>query len=266
MRLTQYEYSSGLPRPTVFKVVRSLPRIQSHPLSESRPIGHFATTSQRRSSAGAAVGKYLPAITLRIPDSCCDLVCSPFRLRPARLGAGAPIDRHALVTRHNPTITAIDQSAPFMVGNGNLAFTADITGLQTFPEQYSPLVPLMTQAQWAWHSFPNPQDFTLERAQVPIKVRGKTQKYPVPERLGAGQAGPTSSGCARTRIAFRWARLGLHLATADGKPRRSPICPPRGRRSTCGPAGSPAASCSTALPVEVETSRASAIAISSSCD
>ena len=31
-----------------------------------------------------------------------------------------------------------------MVGNGNFAFTADITGLQTFPEQYSSLVPLMT--------------------------------------------------------------------------------------------------------------------------
>ena len=54
----------------------------------------------------------------------------------------APIDRHALVTRHNPTLTAVDKSAPFMVGNGNIAFTADITGLQTFQEQYSPLVPL----------------------------------------------------------------------------------------------------------------------------
>ena len=73
----------------------------------------------------------------------------------ALLGAGvafaAPIDRHALVTRHNPTITAIDPSAPFMVGNGNFAFTADITGLQTFQDRYSALVPLMTQAQWAWH-------------------------------------------------------------------------------------------------------------------
>src|SRR6187549_3721165 len=90
----------------------------------------------------------------------------------------APIDRHALVTRHNPTITGIDPSAPFMVGNGNFGFTADITGLQTFQDQYSPLVPLMTQAQWAWHSFPNPQKFSLEQALVPIKVRGKTQKYP----------------------------------------------------------------------------------------
>jgi len=65
-----------------------------------------------------------------------------------------------------------------MVGNGNFAFTADITGLQTFPEQYSPLVPLMTQAQWAWHSFPNPRNFTLDSALVPIDVRGKKRNYP----------------------------------------------------------------------------------------
>src|SRR6187455_1066267 len=89
----------------------------------------------------------------------------------------APIDRHALVTRHNPTITAVDKSAPFMVGNGNFAFTADITGLQTFPEQYSSLVPLMTQAQWSWHSFPNPKGYKLEDALKPIKVRKKNREY-----------------------------------------------------------------------------------------
>ena len=91
---------------------------------------------------------------------------------------GTPIDRHALVTRHNPTISAVDKSAPFMVGNGSLAFTADITGLQTFPQQYSPLVPLMTQAQWAWHSFPNPKHFDLQSALTPIDVRGKKRLYP----------------------------------------------------------------------------------------
>lgn len=45
------------------------------------------------------------------------------------LADAMPIDRHALVTPHNPTITVVNRSAPFMVGNGNLAFTADITGL-----------------------------------------------------------------------------------------------------------------------------------------
>jgi hypothetical protein len=98
-------------------------------------------------------------------------------LAGSSLGAGAEvIDRHALVTRHNPTLVAIDKSAPFMVGNGSIGFTADITGLQTFPEQYSPLVPLMTQAQWAWHSFPG--NYTLDSALVPIDVRGKPRKYP----------------------------------------------------------------------------------------
>jgi hypothetical protein len=91
--------------------------------------------------------------------------------------ASKPIDRHALVKRHNPTLTAIDRSAPLMVGNGNLAFTADITGLQTFPEQYSPLVPLMTQAQWSWHSFPNPNGYKLEGALKPVRVRKKQRMY-----------------------------------------------------------------------------------------
>ena len=114
---------------------------------------------------------------------------------------GAPIDRHALVTRHNPTITAIDKSAPFMVGNGNFAFTADITGLQTFQDQYSPLVPLLTEAQWGWHSFPEiraqPGTRAVPRARQVALVSGA-------DELGRGEKGKTSSGCARTRTSFRW--------------------------------------------------------------
>ncbi|HEU5136783.1 MAG TPA: hypothetical protein VFU13_16675 [Steroidobacteraceae bacterium] len=132
-----------------------------------------------------------------------------------RIAHAAPIDRHALVTRHNPTITAVDKSAPFMVGNGNLAFTADITGLQSFPEQYSALVPLMTQAQWAWHSFPNPQNFTLEHAQVPIKVRGRNQKYPYLSDWEQAKK-PEIQWLRENPHRFSLARLGLHLAKTDG--------------------------------------------------
>jgi hypothetical protein len=39
-----------------------------------------------------------------------------------------PIDRHALVERHNPS----NPWAPLTVGNGRFAFTVDSTGLQTF--------------------------------------------------------------------------------------------------------------------------------------
>lgn len=74
----------------------------------------------------------------------------------------APIDRHALVTRNNPHIETMDPLASLSVGNGEFAFTADITGLQTFPEAYSEGVPLGTQSQWGWHSFPNTQDFSFD--------------------------------------------------------------------------------------------------------
>ena len=92
--------------------------------------------------------------------------------------ATAKIDRYALVTRHDPVLTQVDPSSPLMVGNGNIAFTADITGLQTFQERYSPLAPLLTQAQWAWHSFPNPDGHEYENSLTTVNVRGEPRRYP----------------------------------------------------------------------------------------
>lgn len=60
------------------------------------------------------------------------------------------IDRRKLVTNHNPILNNVHPLSPLSVGNGEFAFTADITGLQTFPEAYD--VPLGTQSQWGWHS------------------------------------------------------------------------------------------------------------------
>lgn len=39
------------------------------------------------------------------------------------------------------------------VGNGNFAFTVDVTGMQSFPDAYAKGVPLGTQSTWGWHSF-----------------------------------------------------------------------------------------------------------------
>ena len=66
-----------------------------------------------------------------------------------------PIDRRAVVSRHNPVVTAIDPRSPLSVGNGELAFTVDPTGLQTFPQLYDDHMPLCTQSQWGWHTVPN---------------------------------------------------------------------------------------------------------------
>ena len=113
----------------------------------------------------------------------------------------APINRQALAQRHNVTLTAIDRHAPIMLGNGDLGFTADITGLQTFPEQYSELAPLLTMAQWAWHSFPNPEGYTEQNGLVNV---------PVPGRGEQPYAWMKSWADAETNPAYTWLRANPH--------------------------------------------------------
>ena len=99
-----------------------------------------------------------------------------------------PIDRRALVTRHNPTVTEVDPWAPLTVGNGRFAFTVDVTGLQTFGETYyTEGIPLETLARWAWHTNPNPEGYRLEDAQVPYTAYGQTVEYPTDMASEPGQ-------------------------------------------------------------------------------
>ncbi|HTU65004.1 MAG TPA: hypothetical protein VMF52_03550 [Steroidobacteraceae bacterium] len=135
----------------------------------------------------------------------------------AATAMAAPIDRHALVMRHNPTVTTIDRAAPLMVGNGNLAFTADITGLQTFPEQYSPLVPLLIESQWGWHSFPNPGGVTLDAAQVDVGVPGVRGKYPYLRNWDEAK-NPAIQWLRENPHKFSLGRVGLALTNGAGKP------------------------------------------------
>lgn len=72
------------------------------------------------------------------------------------------IDRRAVVERHNVTVTKFDTLASLSVGNGHFAFTVDATGLQSFPEYYAKGVPLGTQSDWGWHSFPNTENYKFE--------------------------------------------------------------------------------------------------------
>ncbi|WP_290121246.1 hypothetical protein [uncultured Duncaniella sp.] len=94
--------------------------------------------------------------------------------------ASAAIDRQALVERNNPHVTAIDTMASLSVGNGEFAVTVDVTGLQSFPELYSKGVPLGTQSQWGWHSFPNPKDLKFEETLKDYDFgRGRMEPYSV---------------------------------------------------------------------------------------
>ncbi len=129
----------------------------------------------------------------------------------------APIDRHALVTRHNVTLTGIDRHAPVMLGNGDLGFTADITGLQTFPEQYSELAPLLTMAQWAWHSFPNPHGYTEQSGLTNVLVPGRGERpYAWMRSWADAETNPGYVWLRANPHRFSLSRIGLTLA--DGRP------------------------------------------------
>lgn len=82
--------------------------------------------------------------------------------------AGAAIDRHALVMRHVPVVSTMDTLSSLSVGNGAFAFTADATGLQSFPDYYSRGVCLGTQSSWGWHAFPDTVGFRASEILKPF--------------------------------------------------------------------------------------------------
>lgn len=60
------------------------------------------------------------------------------------------IDRKNIVTAHNPVL--FDFDSPLSVGNGDFVFTADVTGLQSYPELYEDKIPLCTMSGWGLHT------------------------------------------------------------------------------------------------------------------
>ncbi|SHF76390.1 hypothetical protein SAMN05443549_101265 [Flavobacterium fluvii] len=110
------------------------------------------------------------------------------------------IDRKALVTRHNVKITSIDTLASLSIGNGTFAFTVDATGLQTFPEKYQKGVPLGTQSEWGWDSYPNTNNYKFSETLKDYNQYGKTITYSVQEKA-----------TPRKNEAVNWFRQNSHL-------------------------------------------------------
>lgn len=108
-------------------------------------------------------------------------------LFPLLLAAqGKAINREEVVRRHRVHLTKADPLASLTVGNGRFAFTADITGLQSFPAFYEKGVPLGTQSEWGWHSFPNTENYRIGETMQVYELEGRKISYPVqlkePER------------------------------------------------------------------------------------
>lgn len=137
------------------------------------------------------------------------------------LGAGCskaekkPIDREALVTRNNVSVSAFDPLASVSVGNGAFAFTVDATGLQSFPDFYKAGIPLGTMSEWGWHSFDNPKGFKHSETLKDFNFRGWPEPYAIQYRTPE-----------RNREASEWFRqnphkihlgyLGLEMTDAAG--------------------------------------------------
>src|SRR5687768_15189676 len=92
------------------------------------------------------------------------------------------IDRKALVRRHNPVVRQLDPLSPLSLGNGEFAFTADITGLQTLAQSYENAMPLCTMSQWGWHT-----------TQAPVDLEGKTLRLTPYDTYGRSVGYQTSS-------------------------------------------------------------------------
>jgi len=135
----------------------------------------------------------------------------------AHAGDGPAIDRRALVTRHNVTLEKPDPLTPLSVGNGEFAFTADITGLQTFPDYHLQGMSLGTLSQWGWHSLPNTEGYTLADAMNRYSVAGRE----IPYAAGAAPSGgysPAANWLRANPHRLHLGQIGLRIARSDGSP------------------------------------------------
>ena len=129
--------------------------------------------------------------------------------------ANDKIDRYALVNRHNVVLNEPNSLNPLSVGNGEFAFTADITGLQSFPEFHEKGMPLGTQSQWGWHSMPNPNGYKLSDAFEEYEVDGRKVPYASGESSSGGYS-PAATWLRSNPHRLHLGQIGLRMIKDDG--------------------------------------------------
>jgi hypothetical protein len=125
------------------------------------------------------------------------------------------LDRHRLVQRHNPVLTAPHPTSVLTLGNGDIGLTVDISGLQSLPAFHELVpdsqrmvgdgisglpeqcrrpfdaddfqIPLRTQSTWGWYETRAVRELHLDDA---VTTYG-TSRGPVPylDRMGLQRAG-----------------------------------------------------------------------------
>jgi len=124
------------------------------------------------------------------------------------------IDRFGLVSRHNPVFTKANTESPLSIGNGEFAFTADITGLQSFPDAYEDKIPLTTQSQWGWHTIPAPPDMDTKSLRMEMfDTYGSEVGYPTSSEGQSELYGWLRENPHRLHLG----RIGLRIMLSNGK-------------------------------------------------
>jgi len=126
-----------------------------------------------------------------------------------------PIDRLALVSRHDVVLTNFDANNPLSVGNGEFCFTVDATGLQTFPEAFNETIPLGTLSDWGWHTIPNTNGWDIDHFQFKEYTDLNGRKVPyadVPHNLQTPEIKWLRANPHRLHLG----QIGFLLKHADG--------------------------------------------------
>jgi len=132
-------------------------------------------------------------------------------------GGPPPIDRRALVSRHHVSLTRLDTESPLSVGNGEFAFTVDVTGLQTFAEAYDETIPLGTLSQWGWHTWPNASGWNIDRFEFKkFDSHGRMVGY----ADISGERTPEINWLRANPHRLHLGRIGFRLTRADGSAAR----------------------------------------------
>ncbi len=125
------------------------------------------------------------------------------------------IDRETVVSRHNVLISEVDTLNSLSLGNGRFAMTMDVTGLQTFPKQYQNGVPLGTQSEWGWHSFPTEKNYKIEETLLNIESHGREVPYAVQWDANTSK-GEAANYIRQNPHRIHLANVGWHIERSDG--------------------------------------------------
>ena len=117
------------------------------------------------------------------------------------------IDRKAVVTRHNLILKNPQFAGPTQVGNGEFAYGFDITGMQTFNDQFT------TMSDWGWHSTKLPKGLTpTDFKQTAVITHGRLVNYPLPNP----NQPKLTEWLVRNPHKFNLGKIGLWLKKSDG--------------------------------------------------